>query len=212
MIAVRRALSFAAPVALLAIALPARGDGSASPQLTPVINVLSSIDTPASLPALTPSFPSEADAQANLGAIARDTSKDTGLRIRATRAMAGYCTDLPCATTTSQVHVDLRGIIDGYLANPTPAPADLMLMRAAVESLGAASAVLPDDLTPLLTLLANPSRDVRATVVHTLATTCSQPVLDAVIALKKTEPTGQVRGELNLAEQAITACVNNVNQ
>lgn len=208
MIAVRRALSLAAPVALLALALPARGDGSASPQLTPVINVLSSIDTPASLPALTPSFSSAAEAQANLGAIARDASKDTGLRIRAVRAMAGYCTDLPCAGADSTVHVDLRQIIDGYLANPGPSPADLMLMRAAVESLGAAHAVIDDDVSPLLALLAHPSRDVRATVVRALATTCLQRVLDAVIALKKTEPTGQVRGELNLAEQAITSCVN----
>ena len=206
------ALSIAAPAVLLALALPAHGDTSALPQFAHVLNTLSAINPSPPLAALTVPSPniSSIDAQTSLSALAGDPTNDTGLRIRAVRTMATFCTgDAPCNTDASPVHTGLAAIIPAYVANPSPSPADLMLMRAAVESLGAANAVLADDLPGLVTLLGNTSRDVRATVVHTLATTCVQSVLDQIVALKKTEPTAQVRGELNLAEQAITSCVNN---
>jgi hypothetical protein len=205
----RHALALAAPVALLALALPARGDGNALPQLTPpVLSELTAIDTLPSLATLTDLLGMSL-APSSLGQIALDASIDTGVRIRAVRTMAGFCATGVCADAVATVHTDLLKIITDYEANPSPAPSELMLMRAAVETLGASNAVLPDDVPILHTLLANPSRDVRATVVHALATTCVQPALDEVLALKKIETIPQVRGELNLAEQAITSCVDN---
>ncbi|HET9625913.1 MAG TPA: HEAT repeat domain-containing protein [Kofleriaceae bacterium] len=203
-------LSLAAPALWLALSLPARGDaGSAEPLLTPrVRNQLSAIDTLPSLNVLSDQSALR-NAAPSLSSIASDSGNDVGVRIRAARAMVGYCNantdpDDNCASLTSQIHVALLEIITSYQSNPSPTPRDLVLMRAAVESLGAARAVLPDDVATLLRLLDHPSRDVRATAVRALATSCAQDAIDRVRALQRTEPTAQVRGELNLAAQAIT--------
>jgi hypothetical protein len=211
-VSARRVLArLAAPAILLAIALPAHGDsgGSATPLLTPqVLNQLTAIDNLPSIHVLSELFTTEAAAQ-SLATIASDPNTDPGIRIRAVRTMAGYCTggdpDAHCADPGSQVHTAITNLIQAYLDNPAPTPTELVLMRAAVETLGVANAVAPDvDVPHLLALLKSESRDVRATVVRTLSTTCALEARDVVSTLKRTEPTAQVRGELNLAEQTIS--------
>jgi hypothetical protein len=110
------------------------------------------------------------------------------------------------------VHDTAIGIINAYVAavkasTPTT-PTDLIMMRAAVETLGAANVVQPTDVDVLTGMLSNPSRDIRASVVKTLRTSCSSDALTAIQALQRTEQSKQVLGELNTAQQTLTACVN----
>jgi hypothetical protein len=192
--------------AVLLTALPAHGDNAL---LTPhVLSVLTSIDALPSIEGLNGAFVSSGNAIANLEAIALDPTVDLGIRIRALRSLAAYCGPDPagCGQGTS-VHQTLAQVIGDYQMLAAPSPQDLMLARAAIETLGAAHAVLAADVSPLLGLLDAPSRDVRATVVRTLRTCCDPQVTDAIKALQNTEPSPQVRVEIQSALQDFERCV-----
>lgn len=185
---------------LLAIALPALADNAFLTQ--PVLAALTAIDTAPSVAAINSEFATPAIAQTSLASIAGDASVDLGVRIRAIRTLSAYC---PTGCGAGTVHDTLLQLI-----NATPAVtagSDVLVLRAAVESLGAARAVLPGDVATILPLLAHPSRDIRATVARTLRTTCSRTVLTAIISAQNSETTAQVRTELSTTVAALDDCV-----
>jgi hypothetical protein len=190
--------------AVLLVALPARGD--VSMLLTPPVqSELTLIDAPPSVSSLNTAFTTPDLAQSSLGLIALDPTVDAGVRIRAIRTLAGYCPQTGC--TEGPVHQTLNQLVVAYQLLAAPTGKDVMLLRAAVETMGVAQVVLAGDIPPLKSLLAHPSRDVRATVVRALRTTCDAQVLAALVSLHITEPTAQVRGELVAAEQLLDACI-----
>jgi HEAT repeat protein len=197
-----------AACAVLLSALPARGDNAL---LTPrVLSALTSIDSLPSASGLSDAFTSPTVAMANLEAISLDPAVDLGIRIRALRALAAYCAPgaPPCGQGTA-VHQTLAQVIGDYRKLAQPSPQDLMLARAAVETIGESRAVLASDVAPLLALLAEPSRDVRATVVRALRSSCDPQVTDAIKGLQNTEPSPQVRVAIQSALQAFERCVPN---
>lgn len=187
-------------IVLAAVALPAL---AANPYLTmPMLAELTAIDTVPSVDGINAKFATPAAAQAGLAAIAVDPGVDAGVRIRAIRTLAGYC---PSGCGAGVVHDTLIQLIRGSVAPASGT--ELLLLRAAVESLGAARAVLPADVPTILPLLVHPSRDVRATVARSLRTTCSSQVLSAIISAQRSEQNAQVRNELSTAEEALAACI-----
>jgi hypothetical protein len=178
--------------AVLLCALPASGDNSLLN--TRVVTALTPIDAVPSMSGLNDAFNNPVNALADLQQLARDPAVDLGIAIRAIRALPGYCPPLPqsCGAGTG-VHETLIWLIDDYQALPQPGAQDLLRLRAAVEALGATDTVLDSDVDLLLPLLAHSSRDVRATVVRALRSSCNDKATGALKALGLTEPSKQVQ-------------------
>jgi hypothetical protein len=194
-----------ASCAVLLCALPAAGDSSLlSPR---VVTALTSIDAVPSIDVLNDAFNTPADALANLQQLARDPAIEFGIAIRAIRALPGYCPAPPvsCGTGTG-VHETLIWLIDDYQALLQPSPQDLLRLRAAVEALGATHTVLDSDVDRLLPLLAHGSRDVRATVVGALRSSCNARATAALKALGLNEPSEQVQFAILSALQDLEHC------
>ncbi len=194
-----------ASCAVLLCALPAAGDNSLlSPR---VVTALTSIDDVPSMAGLNDAFNNPADALANLQQLARDPAIDLGIAISSIRTLPGYCPAPPvsCGTGTG-VHETLIWLIDDYQALPQPGPQDLLRLRAAVEALGATHTVLDSDVDRLLPLLAHPSRDVRATAVGALRSSCNARATAALKALGLNEPSKQVQFAILSALQDLEHC------
>jgi hypothetical protein len=191
--------------AVLLCALPARGDNSLL--TTRTVTALTSIDAVPSTTGLNDAFSSPEAALADLQALARDPSIDLGIAIRAIRALPGYCPQMPlsCATQAA-VHDTLLALITDIQALVQPGPPDLLRLRAAVEALGMTRAVLDSDVDVLLPLLAHGSRDVRATVVKALRTSCK--ATPALKALRLSETNPQVQFAILSALQDLEHCMH----
>ena len=207
--------------AALVSAVPATG-GVIVP--TPVqIDTLTAIDTPptpAVVDLLFASGPGPTPGQDALLALARDTSQDLGLQIRALRALPQYC--LPAGCAGSAVHAALATIVDDYrtqLAAGPLGPRDVLRLRVAMEALGATRSGQQSDVD-LLTdpvLLRHPSRDVQVTAVAALRSLCSpnlctpdacQQDASAVRALRSGSGTEtQVDAAINSALADLARCV-----
>ncbi|HEY0192773.1 MAG TPA: hypothetical protein VGC42_16755, partial [Kofleriaceae bacterium] len=137
--------------AILAAALPALADNAALTQ--DVLDQLTELDPPPTAATASSDLVSPAITQGSLSAIAADPTVDTGVRIRAVRGLASFCLT-PC--TAGTVHDTLVQMIAGYVASPPVAGKDVLLLRAAVESLGAARAVTAAEVPGLIQLLAHP--------------------------------------------------------
>jgi len=191
--------------AMLLCALPASGDNSL---LTPrVVTALTSIDAVPSTSGLNDAFTSPEAALADLQTLARDPSIELGIAIRAIRALPGYCPPPPlsCGPGTG-VHETLISLIGSYQSLPQPTAQDLLRLRAAVEALGVTRTVLDTDVVLMLPLLMHPSRDVRATVVRSLRSSCDDTATMALKALKLNEPTMQVQFAILSALRELEHC------
>jgi hypothetical protein len=174
--------------AALLCALPASGQNVSLPQ--PVIDALTPIDSIPSAAELDNVFAMPLD---ELRAIALDPTVDTGIAIRAIRALPVYCPPAPdvCGSGTV-VHDALVDIIESYQGG-TATPQELMRLRAAVEALGATRSGLGDDVATLSPLLQSGSRDLRVTVVHALRTLCSAAAIAPLNDRYMSEPLPQVK-------------------
>ncbi|HEU4730078.1 MAG TPA: hypothetical protein VFT22_19405 [Kofleriaceae bacterium] len=196
----RRLLAFA----LLLCALPARGDDA---QVDAIANALMTIDEPPSATDLATVFSSSTDAITQLHDVAVDPTLDVGLRIRAIRTLPSYCPSSPGSCGTGNpVHDTLDVLISETSALTQPSARDLMILRAAVEALGATSTVLVTDVDLLLPLLSSTSRDVRATVVQALRTACGTDATTALKTLGVTESSMQVRFAIMSTLQDLEQC------
>ncbi len=153
-------------VLAFAFALPARGDSAL--QLTqPVINALTPIDSlPSSQQINTVFNNSPSEALANLQQIANPTGfVDRGVQLRAVRALIHYCAATPC-NVSDPAHVTLRTIALQPRYQSSRSGSDLLVLRAAIESLGRLQ--IPTDWDLLADQLQHPSRDIRAAVARAL--------------------------------------------
>lgn len=107
---------------------------------------------------------SEQEALDNLQDIALgDDSVDTGVKLRAVRALTQYCKS-PCGV--HEAHDTLVTLINTPKIRDSRAGRDLLVLRATIESIGVLRVV--DDMDLLLPFLQNPSRDIRAATAHAL--------------------------------------------
>ncbi|MBL0218500.1 MAG: HEAT repeat domain-containing protein [Myxococcales bacterium] len=149
-----------------ALALPAHGDTTF--QLTqPVIDTLTPIDSLPSSQQINTAFNnSPAEALASLQQIANPTGPmDRGVQIRAVRALIHYCATTPC-TDPDPAHTTLVQIAIAPRYRDSRSGGDLLVLRAAIESLGALR--VPGDASTLILQLQHPSRDIRASVARAL--------------------------------------------
>jgi len=198
-------MRFPAPAfAVLLCALPASGDNSLL--TTRVVTALTSIDSVPSTTGLNEAFNTPEAALVDLQTLARDPAVDLGIAIRAIRALPEYCPPTGQTCGTGTVHDTLIFLISNYTALQQPGPQDLLRLRAAVEALGATHTVLDSDVDLLLPLLTHGSRDVRATVVRTLRSSCNVQATTALKALGLTEPSMQVQYAILSALQELEHC------
>lgn len=186
-------------VALLC-ALPASGQDSQLPQ--PVVDALTQIDAPPSTAVLDSVFVMPLD---ELRAIALDATVDTGIAIRAIRALPGYCPPAPEPCGDTAAHRTLVTIVEGYRGGPTT-PHDLMRLRAAAEALGATRSGLRADVDRLGPHLNSGSRDLRVTVVHALRNICSPEAIEPLNNRYPLEPSRQVQLLLVEAVRDLRRC------
>src|SRR5690606_33968248 len=99
-----------------------------------------------------------------------DDRTDPGVRLRAVHALAKYCgsESTPC-TATDEAHQSLTAVI----AQTTPATSgtDVLLLRAAVETIGPMR--VSSDVGLLIPLLEHGSRDIRASTARALQDLCN---------------------------------------
>jgi hypothetical protein len=93
-----------------------------------------------------------------------DGNQEPGVRLRAIRGLAVYCTT-PGNTCPLTVHDTLQTLIQTYAS--AHSGSDLLLLRAAIEADGPLKVL--DDLALLGPLLDHPSRDIRAATARALA-------------------------------------------
>lgn len=137
-------------------------------QLTqPVINALTQIDAVPSSQQITQAFNgSTSEALSSLQQIANPTNfVDRGVQLRAVRALIHYCQSTPCGAS-DPAHVTLRDIATLPKYRDSRSGSDLLVLRAAIESLGILQ--VPADVDILVPQLQHPSRDIRAAVARAL--------------------------------------------
>lgn len=155
-----------AAASLLAIVLGA--SALADIQLTqPVINALTPIDSVPSSTQINQAFNgSPSEALASLQQIANPTNfVDRGVQIRAVRALTHYCQSSPC-TVNDPAHLTLVEIATLPKYRDSRFGSDLLVLRAAIESLGVLRVL--QDVDILTAQLQHPSRDIRAAVARAL--------------------------------------------
>jgi hypothetical protein len=107
---------------------------------------------------------SEQEALDNLQEIALgDDTVDTGVKLRAVRALVQYC-KAPCGS--HEAHDTLLTLIGMPKYRDARAGRDLLVLRATIEAIGVLRVVT--DMNVLLPFLQNPSRDIRAATAHAL--------------------------------------------
>lgn len=157
--ATRRRLVVALALAS-AVAMPALG----GPVADRVRFALTQIDSQPTTQQLNLVHGSEAEALANLQDIALgDDTVDTGVKLRAVRALTQYC-KAPCGSHPA--HTTLIQLVTTVRYRDARAGRDLLVLRATIEAIGVLRVV--DDMGVLLPFLQHPSRDIRATAAHAL--------------------------------------------
>ena len=153
-------------VVAFSLALPASGDTTL--QLTqPVIDTLTPIDSLPSSQQINAVFDDDpVAALAGLQQIANPPgSVDRGVQLRAIRALVHYCVTTPCGAA-DPAHVTLLEIATDPRYRDSRTGTDLLILRAAIESLGVLQ--VPGDVDTLGQQLQHPSRDIRAAVAKAL--------------------------------------------
>jgi hypothetical protein len=192
--------------AVLLCALPAQGDLKGLPPA--VVDALTQIDTSPSTSTLNDMFSTPQAALDTLRAIALDHTIDLGVELRAIRALPAYCPGTPSAPQpcgSTVIHDTLHILINDYNASEHT-PKAMMRLRAAVEALGATRTGLVSDVDKLTPLLADRSRDVRATVALALRNVCNAAAIEPLGARFQIEPVEQVRVVISAALRDLRQC------
>jgi HEAT repeat protein len=162
-------------------------------QLTqPVINALTPIDSVPSSQQINQAFNgSPSEALASLQQIANPSNfVDRGVQIRAVRALVHYCQTTPC-TEQDPAHLTLRDIALLPKYQNARFGSDLLVLRAAIESLGVLQ--VPQDWDVLVPQLQHPSRDIRAAVARALRDLGNTNAIQPLRARYNIETSDQVR-------------------
>lgn len=187
-------------VGLIALcALPARG---AEDQLTPTVkHALTPIDANPTKEELVRIFPQDAVIQ--LAQIARDPSVDFGVRLRAIRSLPHFCPVTSCVNSLPHdtVVALIAGVAPGDHSGPT-----ILLLRAAIETLGVTRSGDPNDVTRLVPFLDNASRDIRAATARALRDLCDPQAMPALRTRQLVETVPQVNEALDDAVRDLGQC------
>jgi len=191
-----------AVAALAALAAMASGSTQLPQQVT---NTLTPIDTVPTRQQLDSAFDSPAMALQNLASIATDPdpAADVGIRLRAIHALAKYCSSTPCADT-DVAHQSLTSVIQATATETSGS--QLLVLRAAIETLGVMRVRTDIDVLLGLSLLDHPSRDIRASTAHALQDLCNTQAIAPLSARKGVEPTDQVKLAISEALRILGQC------
>jgi len=113
---------------------------------------------------------------------------DTGVRLRAINVLPQYC---PCSGSADPVRIAVQDVITQY--GSALSGADVVVLRAAIESLGALRPTSTDDYTFLKPLLNHPSRDIRAATARAIAGLCNTTATNDLRVRYQNESTDQVK-------------------
>jgi HEAT repeat protein len=181
-----RKLSLIVPIgaALIFVAI---AHGTETPPLPQgVMDTLGALDSAPTTVELNAAFMGSASTTAqSLAMISADSTNDIGVRLRAIHALGQYCplpgNPPPCAGTDPS-HVALTSLITtlGLENLQANGGADLLLLRAAIETLGPLQ--VASDASALVGLLDHPSRDIRASTANALRDLCDPN--DSVVPLR----------------------------
>jgi len=163
-------------VGVLALcALPARGEQQT---LAPsIMHALTPIDANPTKEELVRIFPQ--DAITRLAQIASDPAVDFGVRLRAIRSLPHFCPLSSCDDTLP------HDTVIAILAGISPADHDgqtVLLLRAAIETVGVMRSGDPNDVTTLVPFLDNPSRDIRVATARALRDLCDSRAISPLRA------------------------------
>ena len=155
----------------------------------PVINALTPIDSLPSSKQLNAAHGGEQEALANLTAIAlAGDAVDTGVQLRAIRALTHYC-KTPCGS--HEAHATLVTLVTMPRYRDSRLGSDLLVLRAAIESLGILR--VPGDLSLLVPQLNHPSRDIRTATAHALRDLGNTQAITPLRARYEVESVDQVQ-------------------
>jgi HEAT repeat protein len=137
----------------------------------------------------------------SLQAIAYDATTDTGIRLRAIHGLAlYYCVAGPPCTLPDPAHDALAAIVD----SPARSGTELLILRAAVESLGHMQ--VASDVSRLVPLLSHSSRDIRAATARALRDLCNKTAIPDLRTRYQEETLDQVRVAISDALGALATC------
>ncbi len=162
--------------ALLLVAFAHRPPAPPVPQR--VMDTLGALDSAPTTVELNAAFMGSASSTAqSLAMISGDSTNDIGVRLRAIHALGQYCPlpgDPPPCTGTDPSHLALTDLITTLGAEnlQVNGGSDLLLLRAAIETLGPLQ--VSGDAMALVNaqLLDHPSRDIRASTANALRDLC----------------------------------------
>lgn len=179
--------------------LPAHGEQQT---LAPsVMHALTPIDANPTKEELVRIFPQDAVTQ--LAQIARDPAADFGVRLRAIRSLPHFCPATSCDNALP--HDTVVALIEGI--SPTDhAGRTILLLRAAIETLGVTRSGDPNDVTLLLPFLRNTSRDIRAATARALRDLCDPRAMPELRSRQQLETVPQVHEALDEAVRDLAQC------
>jgi HEAT repeats len=142
-----------------------------------------------------------------LSRIAKDTTVDIGIRLRAIHALAKYCPD-PCAQT-ALAHESLTSLIN--LTKNETVGEPVVLLRAAIETIGTLQVSSDAEaragiLALLAPLLDHASRDIRAATARALRDLCNTGAITPLRVRYTNEPTDQVKLAISEALRVLGQC------
>ena len=178
----------------LALAVGAAASADSIQLTAPMTHVLTPIDSLPSSSQIDAVHGGRDQARENLQAIALgqgvvigESGADVGIQIRAVRALTQYC-DAPCSA--SEAHTTLVTLATTPRYRDARRGSDLLVLRAAIESLGVLG--VHTDLDLLLPHLSHPSRDIRAATAHALGDLGNTQAIVPLQAREQVEQVGQV--------------------
>jgi HEAT repeat protein len=191
-------------VLVVVFALPARGEQQLQQTVLHTLTPIDSMPTKDQLLAIWP--PSTVVGE--LAAIAGNVDLDFGVRLRAIRALPQFCTAACAGTAPHAALVDILTTADTQEKTGKPA----LLLRAAIESLGATRTSAPADVARLTRFLDHASRDIRAATAFALRDLCDPSAIPYLRNRYNVEmgPTGvpQVRLAISAALRDLGTCSN----
>lgn len=151
------------PGIALAIALTAHAETTQLPPM--VVDALTPIDAVPSSDDLNYVFGTPSAAVTQLRAIAMDPDAEVGIKLRAIRALAQYkSSDLG----SPLAHDTLVAVFTNPLYANAKLSSELLVLRGAIEALGACPDKQPTDVDLLAPMLEHQSRDIRAATANAL--------------------------------------------
>jgi len=186
--------------ALFLVAIATLAHADTQPVSLQQEQVLNAIDTVPTQTQINNAFGTKDLAIPGLVGIAQNVSEDPGIRLRAIHALSQYCT-APCSDL-DPAHAPLVQIVNDNAA--ATAGSDLLILRAAIESLGPMQDA--SDVSLLEQLLNHPSRDVRATTALALGDLCNTSASSALRIRLQNEAVAQVQLAISSALRSLNQC------